>query len=257
LIKRIIRCNTDDQARLVTALTTVNAMGQAPVPPDPTLGGIFYSRPLHYLISLSEMMFPAGTVLTKGDLDAISLTVPIASFDSGARAELWSQWSSLRYAPDIYASRYPESTVPALLLNGLYDVATAIPWARQAQRAFNGSNQRLIEVPEAGHITLLTSPISGAPATCGALMISSFLNQNVWNVTAVNTSCLSIVAKTDYSASSAATLAVTASLLGTQSPWGADASMAAPISFASPGHLFPFASFSLCVIANFVVWYRK
>jgi hypothetical protein len=107
------------------------------------------------------------------------------------------------YALDQYFDKPIESQtqVPVLLLNGDLDIATPIEGARAQLNNLQIPNKRLIEIRNAQHGAIMTSPsISNGRVeylSCAEQMIISFLHNPV--VTAINTSCLERLADMEFS----------------------------------------------------------
>lgn len=243
LLYRILRCNADDQNRIFSAvrdLTTVPPFAVGPQP-DPYNTRLGYSRALFNHIMMSELLFPVGTSETKAQLDAITDTVPAGNYEPGKLAQVYPSWAPIRYATDEYAAVYANVDIPVLLLNGQMDGATGVAWARHArQNGYTKAAHRLIEVPEAGHITLIHSPVNDSVAPCGYQIVASFLNQANYSVSTVSTACLNSITRTDFAATSNSTLEYVRRLFGTADPWGqipapvAAAPKSAPTTVTAP-----------------------
>jgi pimeloyl-ACP methyl ester carboxylesterase len=222
LLYRLDRCSADDQNRIFTAINDLSTSAPFTVGPTPNPSSIrlAFSKSLSNHITLSELLFAPGANVSKSTLDASSDTVPVALYQPGKLAQTYSSWT-LRYQQDSYATQYPTTTVPVLLLNGQVDGITGISWARRARTSgYTANNQRLIEIPEAGHNVLGNSPTNNSAIPCGLQIVGSFLSQTTFDVNAVNASCLNFITLTDFASARNSTRDYAFRLFGTYDVWG-------------------------------------
>jgi hypothetical protein len=80
-----------------------------------------------------------------------------------------------RYAPDEHHNKWPETSVPILMLNGTMDPQTPIETAIAAEAQLNGPTQTFVTVPQAVHGVIGTPVATEGALPCGAQITLSFL----------------------------------------------------------------------------------
>lgn len=160
---RLDRCTADD----VAALQTFTALWFSP--PYSTYG---FSQALEANISFSEIWEsppPSPATLVARAEGAR------ASFDWAlSRADAYGEWP--KYTPRPDPTKWPETRVPMLMLNGTLDGETPIEQAILAAAHFDGPHQTFITLPNAPHGAGYQSPttIPGVFA-CGLAIMGSFM----------------------------------------------------------------------------------
>jgi len=177
---RIVRCNDDDVDALQTFVSNLQKMFG---------GGQFAGFATHDLssdvlgihIALSELEeAPPPTAAQLGELMKDSV---IAEPDTHM-IDAYQIWP--RYPHDQWVDKYPESSVPVLLMNGTLDPQTPLEFAEQIAPHYTKPHQIFVQFPRAAHGTIHQSQIEGenpgSPA-CGMLVWKDFVanpNADPW-----------------------------------------------------------------------------
>jgi len=140
-----------------------------------------------------------GTALTDSAVNAVVQMYSAASLSQIPP----SRTSFASYQPDEYAYRYPNVSVPLLILQGTLDPQTGFWNAMHGVGRYSGAQQHLVVLPHTAHGTSFPgrSPTTdpGEPS-CGMMIFASFVSRRG---ASLDDSCLSRLRPPDYSGVSA------------------------------------------------------
>lgn len=191
IVYRADRC----EARDVTALKPLIASLSAEAKPNEMLRQWGYVLSNNVLFSeLWESPSPTAV-----DLAAIR-EAAVASRDVTAQMDaLVGTWPT--YPRDAYMGKWTTREKPVLVLQGGLDPATIVRKGREAKAAFSRPGQHYVEIPQATHTVLVSSPalVPNAAGTverrsCGTIVLMSFLE----NPSAPDTRCLAQLVPLDF-----------------------------------------------------------
>lgn len=175
VIQRLRSCTAADLQALRSFFTIYNEMHAGPAEAMSTV--------LFYHVTMSELWpYPSPGVETmQARLDPLLFAT--VGVDTAMAADVWPRFDT---AP--YGGAWPETSVPMLMTNGTFDVATPLVLAREAQAHYQGPHQTFIEFPDTGHCAGGQTPMDAARLTDCSLLIAT---QFVTDPTApLDTSCL-------------------------------------------------------------------
>lgn len=165
-VYRALRCDPED----VRAITNIIRLFLLPEPTEPRTEPDLFSQVLARHVVFSEMWNSDRSPQSFIDfLDGALMSKDIsASFAS--HRERWP-----KYELDEYAGKWPQTTVPVLLVNGTLDPQTPIDRAIRAADVFTAPNQTFVTLPNVSHGVFLGSLVSPGNTTCGIRMLTPFL----------------------------------------------------------------------------------
>lgn len=103
-----------------------------------------------------------------------------------------------RYEPDAYWKKWPETSIPVLVLQGEMDPATPAAAAALAKTHFSGEHQWYVSIPRASHVTVLSSPMTDG-THCGSKIFEQFVKDPA---ATLDVSCTQQVLPFDFAAAS-------------------------------------------------------
>jgi len=167
LVHRILRCDATD----VPALEHFTAAVTTPPPPPPAPARPMNSDPLKYNIAFSEMV--EVPVMTRKELETLMGRESVFLPYTAAMHDAFDAWP--KYAPDELVGKYPETSVPLLILNGTHDAATVIEFSDEVASHYTKPNQSYVVLPRGTHGALFASKtIDGT--SCGFEIMKQFVN---------------------------------------------------------------------------------
>jgi len=151
-----------------------------------------FSEALLNHIGLSELM--SDNPISPEDMKEIDKTLLATGHFSYKKLELLEKWPT--YGTDENCREWASQDVPILMLNSSLDQRTPIDEARIAQENLTGPNQYFIEIPNANHGAMFSSPVKNIFAPdCGIQIVLNFIEDPLEEP---DTSCLDDLVPIDF-----------------------------------------------------------
>lgn len=163
LLHRIDRCSPADVAAVEHYLTTLAALLG---PPSPRRSDVLTT---HIVLS-EEWRTPAPPVAEVQQRCEDAVLCPEV-----ASSHAWHQPDWPIY-DEPFTDQWPTFDQPVLVLQGQLDAKTPLATARTIEPHLRGDHQHFVEVPDASHVVIASTPTTdGSPLPCGLLIMAGFV----------------------------------------------------------------------------------
>lgn len=222
VIVRILRCNSQDLTFLRSGLNQFLQVYYEDFQLISSNSSIIQGQSyvLRNHIDITELLdVDRGFQPGSQELLALSERLYFSNYNPSFVSELSRNW--IWDAPNGFESfDFPfNSSIPLLILAGEFDMKVSSVYSALAYDNFDNENQRFIEIPFGGHLTLYQTPTQSG-VQCGFELIAEFFNHPNHDPFDIDTQCISRLLPVDYAAERAQTIQLSIQTFGSDDPWG-------------------------------------
>ena len=186
LYYRLDRCSEKDVSALKHLVDTVLPQFSVVLPASQ------FSEALLYHIGLTE--WRSDNPMSSEDCEEINKALLASTHFACNSIPLLERWPT--FETDEYYHQWASQNVPILMLNGTLDQRTPIDLARIAGENLTGPNQYFVEIPNARHLVMFSSPVKNIFAPdCGMQVVVDYMNDPLKEP---DTSCLDDLAQINF-----------------------------------------------------------